>query len=112
MKQKLTLLILALVMSMGAWADTTITFSSDQIKKGGSNPATFYDGNGNVVTGFAWCRKFITNTSIPITFTVGELNRFSSYSGGFNTNGNLWITATVPAQYTFTGVSFKANIID
>ncbi len=112
MKQKLTLLILALVMSMGAWADTTITFSSDQIKNGGSNPATFYDGNGNVVTGSAWCRKFITNTSIPITFTVGSLDRFSSYSGGFNTNGNLWITATVPAQYTFTGVSFKAKIID
>jgi len=112
MKQKLTLVLIALFTTMGAWATTDIVFSSDEIKRDGSNPAIYYDGSGNVVASSAWCRSFKTNTSIPITFTVGSLNRFSNYSGGFNTSGNLTFTATVPSQYIIKSVSFKAKIID
>ena len=68
-----------------------------------------------MVSSTAWCRSFTTNTSIPITFTVGSLDRFSNYSGGFNTAGNVWITATVPSnysQYSIRSVSFKAKTLN
>ena len=114
MKRITTILtfLMLVCMGVGAVTSTKIVFSSEQIKLSGSNPATYYDTSGNVVNSGVWCNKFITNTSIPITFTGGNLTRFSSYSGGFNTNGNLTFTATVPGRYLIKSVSFKAKIID
>lgn len=110
----LTLLALLSLGVSGAWG-LEIKFSSDEIKdssRGGTNPATYYDASQNVVSTTTWCRSFTTNTSVPITFTAGSLDYFTNWYGGFNSNGSLWITASVPSQYVITSVSVKAKIID
>ena len=101
MKQKLLLFLLALVGSIGAWAETTISLGNSANIKAN---ATFYK-NGAVQTGSAWCDKAVYRA-------VTLAGAISSYSGYLDAKSSATLTISVPAGATIKGYSFGIQMKD
>lgn len=102
MKQKLLLFLLALIGTIGAWAETINLGSSSAFK---NNANTTYYKNGVVQTAGVWCDK----ATYGCVILTGQL---SSYDGKIEVlkNGTPSLTISVPSVMTITGYSIGLKI--
>lgn len=103
MKQKLILLLFALLSTMGAWADTyTITY-----KYGAGG--TLYNGRNNVVTSGGWnAAKWVSGTVAPIVTIQGDGNNPIN-SNNYNLANGRTFTISVAGSYFISGYKISST---
>lgn len=102
MKQKLTLLLIALFTTVGAWATTyTITY--------GTQTGTFYNGSGSAVTS-GWIAKWVSNeANKPVVTLTASANNINAENGRMAPGQSQTCTYTlyVEGGYKVTGFSMN-----
>ena len=102
MKQKLSLFILALLTSMGAWATSyTITY--------GTATGTFYDGSGNAVT-TGWIAKWVSNEAgKPVVTLTASANNINAENGRLAPGSSESCTYTLSVENGCVITGFTLN---